>query len=112
MTTLNVQPFNKQDLIEGLQTSFPNYKIQENFGPIQVRTSGFTLTGNVKINAKQKEGKITTQTNYDMLVLFLLLLFPLGIYIYLKKEKQKQMELEVVHEIKKIVKLKLNFNNA
>lgn len=106
MMKLNVEPFDKQLLIEGLKISFPNYKIQTTFGSLQVRTSGFTVTGNVKISAKHKKGKITTQTNYDMVSFFLLFFFPLGLYIFIKKEKQKKMEREVVNEIKKILKVK------
>ncbi len=88
-------------LIKWLKNEFPNYKIQTGFGGLQVRTSSFTLTGNVKINVMPKKGIITTQTNYDMVILFILLIFPVGLYILSKKDKQKQMEQEVADKIKK-----------
>ncbi len=104
MIAINVKPFDKKMLIKGLRNEFPNYKIQTGLSGLQVRTSGFTLTGNVKVNVMPKKGIITTQTNYDMVILFMLLMFPVGLYILLKKDKQKQMEKEVADKIKEILK--------
>ncbi len=103
MIKLNFEPFNKEEFIEKLKEEFPNYKIQTGFGGLQVRTSGFTLTGNVKINVNAKKGTVTTQTNYDMAIIFLLFFTPVGLYIFMKKEKQKAMEQEVVEKIKSIL---------
>lgn len=75
MIKLNVASFVKENLVEGLKSAFPNYKVQSGLGGLQVRTCGFTVTGNVKVNIKPKKGEITTQTNYDMLVVFLLYYF-------------------------------------
>jgi hypothetical protein len=102
MQRLQLKPFSKTELIEGLKKTFPQYKIQTNFGSLQVRTSGFTLTGNVKINANPKTGKIATQTQLDS-GFFLILYFPIGIYVMMKKEKIKRLENEVVERIKKIL---------
>lgn len=70
MQNLNVKPFSKNDLVEGLRKKFPQYKIQTSFGALQVRTSGFTLTGNVKIDAFSESGKIKTTTQLDSGVFF------------------------------------------
>ncbi|WP_298488080.1 hypothetical protein [uncultured Maribacter sp.] len=103
MQELQFKPFEKAQLIETLQEKFPQYKVQNTFGNLQVRTSGFTLTGNVKLNVNGIKGKIKTQTNYDMLILFLIISFPIGIYIYAKKEKQKAMENEIVNKLQEIL---------
>ncbi len=104
MTILEFEPFNKEELIERLKIEFPNYIIQTGLGGLQVRTSGFTVTGNVKININAKKGRITTQTNFDMVALFLIFFLPLGIYILTKKEKQQAMEKEIANKIKDILK--------
>ena len=57
MTVVNFSPFDKHELIDQLNIHFPNYKIQNSLGTLQIRTSGFTATGNVKIDDKQKNGK-------------------------------------------------------
>ena len=103
MTVLKFDSFDKHQLIEKLKTNFPDYKIQNSLGTLQVRTSGFTVTGNVKLDVKPKTGIIKTSTNYDMVAIFILCFFPMGIYIYLKKEKQKKMENEVIEGLKKIL---------
>lgn len=103
MQTLNFKPFSKKDFIEELRKTFPQYKIQTGLGALQVRTSGFTLTGNVKINANPETGKVTTETASDSAILYLILCFPIGIYMYMKKEKIKNLENEVIEGIKKIL---------
>lgn len=104
MIQFKVTPFEKEELIEGLKNAFPNYKIQSGFGPLQVRTKSFTVTGNVQIKAKPKKGEITTQTNYDMLPVYLLFFFPMGLYMYFKKDKQKAIEKEVADKLQEILK--------
>ncbi len=96
MQKLNFKPFKKAELIESLKEKFPQYKVQNTFGNLQVRTSGFTATGNVQVKVNAQKGTIKTQTNYDNIFIFMLVSFPIGIYIYIKKEKQKKMEQEVV----------------
>jgi len=103
MIKLNVEPFKKEELVEGLKTAFPNYKIQSGIGAFQVRTKSFTVTGNVQLKIKPKKGEITTQTNYDMRFVFLLFFFPMGVYIFMKKDKQLVMEKEVAEKIKEIL---------
>ncbi|MFK7813074.1 MAG: hypothetical protein AB8B59_11305 [Maribacter sp.] len=103
MIKSNVAPFEKEQLIEGLKTAFPNYKVQSGLGGLQVRTSGFTVTGNVQVKIKPKKGEIITQTNYDMRVVFLLFFFPMGVYIFMKKDKQIAMEKEVADRINEIL---------
>lgn len=102
MQNLNVEPFSKNDLVEGLRRKFPQYKIQTSFGALQVRTSGFTLTGNVKIDTKPETGKITTTTQLDSMP-FLIIMFPIGIYVWAKKQKIKNLENEVLEGIKEIL---------
>ncbi len=103
MNKLNFKPFIKEDLIEKLKANFPEHKIQTGFGGLQVRTSGFTATGNVKLNISPKKGTITTQTNYDMVVLFIIICWPLGLYVYSKKQKQKDFENLVVEKLNEIL---------
>ncbi|SHL70951.1 hypothetical protein [Chryseobacterium polytrichastri] len=103
MRSLNFKPFSKDELINGLKKTFPQYKIQTSFGALQVRTSGFTLTGNVKINAKPEIGKVTTETASDSALLYLIFCFPIGIYMYMKKERIKKLENEVIEGIQKIL---------
>ncbi|KMQ67351.1 hypothetical protein ACM39_14475 [Chryseobacterium sp. FH2] len=86
-----------------LKKTFPQYKIQTGFGALQVRTSGFTLTGNVKINTNPETGKISTETASDSALLYLIFCFPIGVYMYMKKEKIKRLENEVIDGIKKIL---------
>jgi hypothetical protein len=102
MTKLELTPFEKDQLIEGLQKSFPQYKIQTGWGGLQVRTSGFTVTGNVKVDAKPEKGIIRTSTNLDMVIIYLLFIWPLAVYILIKSKKQKAMEAEVAEGIKKM----------
>lgn len=103
MQKLTFKPFEKAKLIEALKVNFPSYKIQTSFGALQVRTSGFTATGNVKLKVNAKKGTISTQTNYDMLILMLIVSFPLGIYVYTKKEKQLKMEHDVADRLNEIL---------
>ncbi|MDQ0593854.1 hypothetical protein QFZ37_002223 [Chryseobacterium ginsenosidimutans] len=103
MQHLQFKPFSKGELIDGLKRTFPQYKIQTSFGALQVRTSGFTITGNVKINANPETGKISTQTNNDMSLFFLIFQFPIAMYIKAKKKKIKNLEDEVVEGLKKIL---------
>ena len=103
MQNLQFKPFSKEELIIGLQKKFPQYKIQTNMGTLQVRTSGFTITGNVQIKHNPKTGKITTSTNLDMVVVYLFTLLPLGIYILAKKENAKRLENEVVEGLKELL---------
>lgn len=103
MRHFQFQPFSKNELIEGLKKTFPQYKIQTSFGALQVRTSGFTLTGNVKLNTNPEIGKLSTETCLDSAVLYLIFCFPIGIYMMMKKQKVKQFESEVIAGIKKIL---------
>jgi len=108
MTELQFKPFDKKMLIEQLQVQFPNYKIQKGFGgnaisPLQVRTSGFTITGNVAIKTKPQKGIVKTQIPLDMGLLYWIFFPPLALYITLKRKKQKAMEEEVVEKLKKIL---------
>jgi hypothetical protein len=103
MQHLQFRPFSKKEFIEDLRKTFPQYKIQTSFGALQVRTSGFTITGNVKINANPDTGVVSTQTNNDMPVIYLIFQFPIAIYIRMKKDKIKRLEDEVVAGIKRIL---------
>lgn len=103
MQTLLVKPFSKEKLIDDLRRKFPHRKIQTNLGTVQVRTSGFTITGNVQLKLKPKQGAITTNTSADMVFLYLFLFLPLGIYMLAKKEKTKALEDEVVAGLKEIL---------
>lgn len=99
MQNFNVKPFTKNELIEELRKKFPQYKIQTSFGALQVRTSGFTLTGNVKIDTNPDTGKITTTTQLDSMP-FLIIMFPIGLYVLAKKQKIKDFENEIIEGIK------------
>lgn len=103
MQTLHFKPFSKEQLMEGLYKKFPHRKIQTNLGTLQVRTSGFTLSGNVVLNINPGKGIITTKTNLDMLVVYLLFLLPIGIYMLAKKDKTVALEREVVAGLKEIL---------
>lgn len=72
-------------------------------GTLQVRTSGFTITGNVAIKCKPEQGKITTSTNLDMAFVYLFFMLPLGIYILAKQARTKQFESEVVAGLKQLL---------
>lgn len=109
MQTLQFEPFLKSELIEGLKKTFPQYKIQTSFGMLQVRTSGFTITGNVRINATPETGKVSTQTNNDMSMFYFIFQLPIALYIRAKKEKIIRLENEVVEGIKQILDQKTNF---
>lgn len=103
MQTLQFKPFSKEALIKALEQKFPHRKIQTSFGALQVRTSGFTITGNVVLKTNPEKGTITTQTNVDNMFLFLLLSLPIGIYILAKKEKTVALENEVIAGLKAIL---------
>ncbi|ASK29400.1 hypothetical protein CEY12_04480 [Chryseobacterium sp. T16E-39] len=103
MQTLMFSPFSKDKFIEDLRRIFPQYKIQTSFGTLQVRTSGFTITGNVKINADPETGMVSTQTNSDIAMIYFIFNFPMAIYIRMKKDKIKRLEDEVVAGIKTIL---------
>jgi hypothetical protein len=103
MQDLQFKPFSKSELIDGLKKTFPQYKIQTSFGFLRVRTSGFTMTGNVQINYNPETGYVRTQTNNDMSTFFVIFYFPLAMYIKAKKEKIIHLENEVVEGIKKIL---------
>jgi|GEM_PF-1352452 len=103
MQTLHVKPFSKEKLIEGLYRQFPHRKVQTNLGTVQVRTSGFTVTGNVALKLNPAKGTITTNTSADMAFVYLFFCLPLGIYILAKKSKTKALEEEVVAGLKEIL---------
>jgi len=103
MQTLQFQSFSKEALITDLEQKFPQYQIKKSWGSINVRTGGFTATGNVNLKINEKEGKITTRTNFDSAILFVLFCWPLGLYIYSKKAKQLAMETEVIEGLKEIL---------
>lgn len=103
MTNLNFKPFSKNELVEGLRKKFPQYKIQDSLGNLQVRTSGFTMTGNVQIINNPKKGTVTTRTNLDLMPAFLICLPPIGLYILSKKDKVKRLEAEVVEGIQSLL---------
>ncbi|WP_223607796.1 hypothetical protein [Chryseobacterium sp. OSA05B] len=103
MQHFQFQPFSKSEFIERLKKTFPQYKIQTGFGALQVRTSVFTLTGNVKITTNPEIGKVSTETCLDSAVLYLIFCFPVGIYMMMKKQKVKKFESEVIAGIKKIL---------
>ncbi|PIF45958.1 hypothetical protein CLU96_2974 [Chryseobacterium sp. 52] len=103
MQHFQFKPFSKKEFIEGLKKTFPQYKIQTGFGALQVRTSGFTLTGNVKIATNPEIGKVSTETCLDSATLYLIFCFPIGIYMMMKKQKVKKFENEVIEGIKKLL---------
>lgn len=103
MQNLQFRPFSKKEFIEDLRKTFPQYKVQTSFGTLQVRTSGFTITGNVKINTNPETGMVSTQTNSDIPFFYLIFQFPIAIYIRMKKDKIKRLEDEVVAGINRIL---------
>ena len=103
MQTLHFKPFSKEELVEGLYRKFPHRKVQTNLGTVQVRTSGFTVTGNVGLKLNPEKGTITTNTTADMAFVYLFFMLPLGIYILAKKSKTKALEDEVVAGLKEIL---------
>jgi len=96
MQNFNVKPFTKNEFIDELRKKFPQYKIQTSLGALQVRKSGFTLTGNVKIDTNPNTGKITTTTQLDSMPFLCQLAFTFG----QKKQKIKDFENEVIEGIK------------
>jgi len=78
MQNFNVKPFTKNEFIDELRKKFPQYKIQTSLGALQVRKSGFTLTGNVKIDTNPNTGKITTTTQLDSMPFLCQLAFAFG----------------------------------
>ncbi|MFW0717904.1 hypothetical protein [Pedobacter sp. N23S346] len=104
MQNLQFKPFPKSELIDGLKRTFPKYKIQTSFGMLQVRTSSFTITGNVQINANPETGNVITKTNSDNVSWFFVIFqFPIAMYVKSKKEKIMRLENEVVEGLKKIL---------
>lgn len=103
MQSLQFRPFSKKEFIEDLRKTFPQYKVQTSFGTLQVRTSGFTITGNVKIEANPETGMVTTKTNSDIPIFYFIFQFPIAIYIRMKKDKIKRLEDEVFAGIKRIL---------
>jgi len=103
MQQLSFKPFLKETLIVELQKMFPQYKIQTSLGTLQVRTSGFTVTGNVAIKCKPGAGEVTTSTNLDSAMIYLFFSLPLGVYILAKRGRTQQLENEVVEGIKQIL---------
>ena len=102
MQNLQFQPFDKQKLIEGLKTTFPQYVIQTSFGSLQVRMGRLSLYGNVLIKNDPKTGKIATHTNSDLAASYIFLP-PLAIYLYIKRKQAKAFEDEVVAGLKTIL---------
>ena len=103
MQTLHVKPFSKEKLIEELYSKFAHRKVQTNFGTVQVRTSGFTITGNVALKLNPEKGIITTRTSADTVFVYLIFCLPLFIYILAKKSKTKALEDEVMAGLKDIL---------
>ncbi|MGD1842459.1 MAG: hypothetical protein ACFB0B_16445 [Thermonemataceae bacterium] len=103
MQKLSFKPFERKILINKLKEAFPQYKIQDSLGNLQVRTSGFTVTGNVQLGLKPNKGEITTRTNLDMVWAYILFALPLGIYILSKKNKQLAFENEVAQQLREIL---------
>ena len=103
MQQLQFKPFSKEALIEGVRQKFPHYKVQTGMGSLQVRTSGFTVTGNVAIKCKPASGKITISTNLDMVFVYLFLMLPLAIYMLAKQGRTKRLESEVVAGLKELL---------
>lgn len=98
MKHLNFKPFDRNELVANLKKAFPNHKIQDTMGNLQVRTSGFTMTGNVQLKTSPTTGKITTKTNLDFLPMFILIP-PIGLYILSKKKKIIALEQEVAKKL-------------
>ncbi|MGV3761183.1 hypothetical protein [Parapedobacter sp.] len=96
MQTLRFKPFSKEHLVEGIRAKLPHRRITTNFGALQVRTSGFTVTGNIGLRLKPEKGTITTSSGLDTGFILLLFCLPLGIYVLAKRRKIKALEDEVV----------------
>ncbi|QNL47948.1 hypothetical protein H8S90_14100 [Olivibacter sp. SDN3] len=103
MKKLTFKPFLKATLIERLREKLPHYKIVTSMGSLRVRTSGFTVTGNVHIKTKPGAGKVKTSTNFDMAFFYLFFSLPVGFYLFLKKEKMIKLEDEIVQALKEIL---------
>ncbi|MGO1245752.1 MAG: hypothetical protein ACTHYC_04465 [Sphingobacterium sp.] len=99
MHFLQFKPFSKHELIENLQKALPDYKIQNTFGTLQVRTSGFTVSGNVALKCDPSKGWIRTQTNYDYAYIYLFMMLPLGIYLLSRKQKTIALEQLVIAKL-------------
>lgn len=94
--TILPYPLDETDsLVTHLSDTFPEYAVNKRFGNIQVRTSGFTLTGNVAIKPNKRQQHLKLSTNYDMRMLYWFLNWPIAIYVTTKKDKQLAMEQEV-----------------
>lgn len=103
MRFLPFKPFSKEKLIEDLSVALPHHKIQHTFGTLQVRTSGFTISGNVVLKCNPKEGWIRTQTNYDHVLVYLIVMFPIGLYLLSKKRKALDLENLVVDKLSQLL---------
>ena len=103
MRTLGFMPFDKKELISGLERTFPQYKIQSGLGTLQVRTSGFTFSGNIAVKANPRTGEVKLTSNYDMWILFLFLMPPIGIYILARKNRTLKLEQEVADGLTQIL---------
>src|SRR5690606_25517729 len=99
MQFLQFKPFSKQELMEDLKRVLPGYKIQNTFGTLQVRTSGFTVSGNVALKCDPSKGWIRTQTNYDYAYVYLFMMLPLGIYLLNRKQKMIALENLVITKL-------------
>ncbi|MGO1245157.1 hypothetical protein [Sphingobacterium sp. JB170] len=104
MKVLRFKPFSKGQLIEGLREKLPDRKITANFGAIQVRTSGFTLTGSIGLKIKPERGMITMTNGRDMVVILLFLFLPLGIYVLARSRRIKALEAEVIAGLNELLK--------
>lgn len=91
-------------LAHHLSQILPRYKVIKRFGNLQIRTSNFTLTGNVTVRHHKKKQRLKLSTQYDMLVLYWFVNWPIAIYLTVKKEKQQAMEQEVTIAIEKFLK--------
>lgn len=96
MEKLTFKPFSKAVLIDALREKFPHLKVQHHFGVVQLRTSGFTVTGNVGLILHPKKGRITVNSSADKIFLYMFIAFPIGVYALFKRKKARAMEKEVV----------------
>ena len=103
MKALRFKPFSKEQLIEGLREKLPYRKITANFGAVQVRTSGFTLTGSIGLKLKPERGTITMTNGLDMVVILLFFFLPLGIYVLARSRRIKALEAEVVAALNELL---------
>lgn len=103
MQKLRFKPFSKEQLVEGLKAKLPHRIITTNFGALQVRTGGFTVTGNIGLRLKPEQGTVMTSNSLDMVIILLLFCLPLGIYVLAKRGKIKALEAEVVAALKELL---------